>query len=225
MIKRSSQNKTSQELLSEVAKSSSFESFLFDAWYRYRRYIAIGIMGIVLLIIGVQGVKLYYSYHVKQLQKEFLEAASNGKELEFATENAGEPLAGFIFLKEADKVYQEKQYSEAIAFYDKAATAFKGTPFQGRALMGSAFANIYSGEHEKGKMILEDLANDTKIAQAYRAQALYQLTLLAVQEKDFKQAQEYINHISGLSMGGIWTKKAMALDGIFPELGKTTSLP
>jgi len=225
MIGKSSEKKTSQELLNEAVKSVSVESFLFDLWYRYRRYVIWCIVGVLLIVIGVQLVKLYYNYQVAQLQEEFLEAVGSEKELQFATDNANEPLAGFVFLNEADKVYQDKQYVQAKDFYEKATIALQGTLFEGRALLGSAFSSIFSGELEKGKGLLEKLASNPKTAQSYRAQAWYQLTLLALQEKNFTEAQEYISNIAGISLGGIWIKKAMTLDTVFPELVKTTHIP
>src|SRR5580704_4557797 len=125
MIGKNSEKKTSQELLNEAVKSVSIESFLFDLWYRYRQYIIGGIGGVLLLVIGVQAVKLYYNYQVTQLQQAFLEAVGSEKELQFAAENADEPLAGFVFLNEADKVYREKQYAQAEDFYGQAMVALE----------------------------------------------------------------------------------------------------
>lgn len=223
MFGKNTEKKPSQELLNEAVKSVSIESFLFDLWYRYRWCIIWGIIGVIFLVIGVQGVKLYYKYEVARLQEEFSEAVESGRELQFAAENSDEPLAGFVFLNEADKAYRDKQYAQAKDFYDKATAAFQGTLFEGRAILGSAFSNIFSGEVEKGKELLEKLANNLKVAESHRAQALYQLALIALQEKDLTEAQKYTSSISELSLGGIWARKATVLDTVFPELIKAAA--
>ena len=84
--------------------------------------------------------------------------------------------------------------------------------------MGLAMAMIMSGNTSAGQQILEELVHDKQAMGVVRGQAAYQLALISMEAKDYKQSAEFLDMIKLIPDSGIWEQKGLVLIESTPEL-------
>lgn len=211
MTKHTENDHSSKEALSDIFKEESFEGRVHDLWSKYRSYIQIGIITLIAAVIGVQAVKIFQDYQVSRLQKQFLIAKTEGKEEDFAMKYPREPLAGLVWLNMGDKSFEEKDFQNALIYYTNAQKAFKETAIKGRARIGAAMANLMNNNSAQGISELIAIANDKSIKEVLRAEAFYQLAVLALEKDNVSESVNYLKKISALPNSGFWAQKATFL--------------
>lgn len=191
---------------------------LLSFWSKYNSHMLMVLVVVCLVVIGVQGVKFYKQHQVKKLQDSYLEAKIEGTELEFAEAHAMEPLSGVVWLEAGDSAYDKQDYAQAKVYYEKSVKALRKTLLKGRGRMGIAMSEIMGGDESVGKDLLADIVYDKQAMGVLRGQAAYQLALLALELKDYKEASEFLDMIKHIPDSGIWEQKGLVLADSTPEL-------
>lgn len=212
--------KRTHDHVHEAFKEAHFEDRMWFLWRRYKKHTFLFILFIVLVMGGIQGVSLFKRYQLRQLQEEYQDARDDAQKLLFAERNPSEPLSGTVFLRFGDNAYRKGQYSEAAKYYMQALKALRNTILTGRASMSLAMAHYMGEERVKGREGLKFIYGDARGMEVIRAEAAYQLALIALEEKNYEACQEYVSAIARMPEAGIWSQKALGLTQITPELFK-----
>ncbi|MGA0164792.1 MAG: tetratricopeptide repeat protein [Bdellovibrionota bacterium] len=169
-------------------------------------------------MLGFQGVSYFKRAQIRALQEEYQDAEDEFHELVFAEKNPREPLSGLVFLNAGDRAYNEGQFEESKGYYEKALVPLKKTPLNGRAQMALALGAYRAGHVDQAEAKLNAILNEKSFLASVRAEAGYQLALLALESGDENRAQEYLASVSKLPSTGVWAQKAILLAGLIPEV-------
>lgn len=195
-------------ILDEDLEGVEFEDKVWLYWIRNKNFILGTVAAAFIIVIGVQGWKLYVANKNAKLASEY-EAASTPSQLEeFAKDNSGTKLAGVALIQNADGAYAEGKYDQAQKFYAQAQKDLSKTVLLGRAKLGEAVCMYISGDKEKSESALKSLFDDASIAQTYRAQAGYLLGLAQKQAGKIAEAKETLKKVSEEHGDGIFAQIA-----------------
>ena len=98
-------------------------------------------------------------------------------------------LQGFVFLENAQSCMERNDFRGAIVYFNKAMEYLKISPLKEQALTGVAYAYLQDGQTDKAKeMFLELYKCKSKYL---RAQALFALCSIAMQESDKTTFEKY----------------------------------
>ncbi|QYY36481.1 tetratricopeptide repeat protein [Ruficoccus sp. ZRK36] len=209
--------------IDDAFKEADIEDQVWLFWNKYKNSIYALVVIVLLGVIGVQGYHMYQRSAVRTMQEAYIQADTPEALNEFGQKYVGKPLAGFALLQSADKQYQDGNYSTAADLYKDAAASLTDTYVQGRARLGEAMAVIQDGQTEAGKALLTSLSSDTKALSAIRAEATFDLGVLALSAKDYDAAGSYLQQASTLDPQGPWGSQADRLIGKTPELAATVA--
>ena len=187
-------------------------------WAKYEKHIYACIIG-VLLIVAAKGAWDWNQLRIeKGIAADYAAAgASLDKLRAFADKNPSHVLAGTAHLRIADESYTLAKYADASASYGKAATLLSDSPFQGRALLGKAMADLFAGKAADGEAGLRALAEDTAAFKGLRAEAAYHLAVLCSESARPDDARKYADKVVEIDATGRWSQRAMALRASLPE--------
>lgn len=191
----------------ELADEISIEDRISIYWMENKSFILGCITALALVIIGINGARMYQGFSSEKVQAEYATAQSEGTLAQFAQDNSNKPLGGLAALSTADKAFGDKDYTQALEFYGIAADALSDNILIGRALLGHAFALYYSGQAEEGLAQLNSIAADNKLAESARAEAAYHLAIeadVAGRNADF---DSYAAQINGMELAGQWQQR------------------
>lgn len=211
-------NPNNVELVNEAFEEASMEDKVWLFWRQYNRHILLAIALIFLGFIGFQGIGFYKERQIEKLQEDYQEAIDEGNALTFAQNNPKEPLAGTVFIQEADKLIEDKNYSEAIQFYQKALASLKNTPLADRCRLSIAITHFFNGDRNAAKQNLESLMNRHESMGTIRAEAAYQLALITLEDEDYNATKTYLDLVSRIPNAGIWGQKGSVLLDSTPGL-------
>jgi len=194
-------------------------------WKRNRSTIIAVIAAAVIVTVGISGYDLWKANRTDKVQDAYLAAETPQALAAFAQEYQGEALAAVAALRLADEDYRAGQFEKAAALYAQAAPELKVAPeLQQRARLGEAVALFMSGKDAKAEK-LKAFAQDGTVFDAYRAQADYQLALIAVEAKDYLTARSWLEQLAALPQSGIWAERAQVLVSLKPEILKAAATP
>lgn len=189
-------------------------------WKRNRTTI-IGIIAVVVVVtLSFSVYDLWKSQRAEKVQNAYLSAENPQALAAFAEQYKGEALAAVAALQLADDAYRAEQYDKAAGLYAEAVPALKPAPeLQQRARLGEAVSVFLAGKDPKAEK-LTAFAQDGTVYDAYRAQADYQLALIAVEAKDFLTARSWLEQLASLTQSGVWAERAQTLVALKPEILK-----
>ena len=195
-------------ILDEDLEGVEFEDKVWLYWIRNKNFILGTVAAAFIIVIGVQGWKLYTANRNAKLASEY-EAASTPAQLEeFAKSNSGTKLAGVALIQNADGAYAEGKYDQAQKLYEQAQKDLSKTVLLGRAKLGEAVCIYASGDKAKSESALKAVFEDATLAQSYRAQAGYRLGLAQKQAGKNAEAKETLKKVSETQGDGIFAQIA-----------------
>lgn len=199
-------------------EQADFEQKLMLLWERNRNAIITTVVVAALLIIGYHGAGYMAQRKEAAIRDEYSRADNIAARLSFAVDHPDHPLAGYAYLEVANEQYTQGEYLQAAEHYQTAIDSLEGTPLQQRARLGYAMAAIRNNDRATGQTILKELANDTTILDATRAEAAYNLAILHWQDNDLPTVKAQLDLIAGLDQPGYWINKADGLRARIPNL-------
>jgi hypothetical protein len=199
------------DLPAEPAALPNFEAKLHDFWQKNRNAIFAVCAAALLTVAARGGWQLFTAQREKSIAADYVAATTPEKLHDFAHEHQGSTLAGVAHLRLADDEYAAGNYTDAIVDYTQAATALAGTPFAGRAQLGTAIAKIQAGSATDGEAQLKQIADDLTMLKAVRAEAAYNLTSAAADEGRGDDAKKFAAQVQQIDPDGLWAKRALGL--------------
>jgi hypothetical protein len=189
----------------------NFEAKLHGFWQKNRNAI-FAVCALALLTVAAKGGwELFVAQRAKSLAADYIAATTSEKLHDFTHEHQGSALAGLAHLRLADEEYVAGNYADAIVDYTQASTALAGTPFAGRAQLGSAIAKIQAGRAADGEAQLKQIADDLTLLKAVRAEAAYDLASAAADEGRVGDAKNFAAQVQQIDPDGLWAKRAIEL--------------
>lgn len=194
----------------------TFEDNLQLFW-RKNRTAVLALCGLVLAFIVGKGAWEYMSRQKElELEKAYAAATTTDQLKAFSAAHADHPLGGIAQLRIADEAYAAAKSADALAGYEKAIAALKGSPLAARAQLGKALAKVQAGKAAEAVNDLKQLAGDTNQLKAIRTEATYHLASLAVDAGHAADAQKYTEQLMQIDPTSPWTQRGMALRATLP---------
>ena len=177
----------------QESEEISIEDRISMYWMENKGFISSCILVLALFITGFNGMRMYQSHAESTLQIAYAKALANETIADFAQANSKKDLGGLAALKVADQAYSAKEFEKALNFYSIASNALATNFLAGRSLLGQAFANFYMGNEETALAQLANIAANSDLAEAARAEAAYHL---AVEADVAHRSEEYDKYIA-----------------------------
>ena len=191
----------------QESEEISIEDRISMYWMENKSFISSCIFVLALLIIGFNGMRMYKSHAEAQLKAAYAESVANETIADFAQANSNKDLGGLAALTVADQAYSAKEFEKALNFYSMAADALATNILSGRALLGQAFANFYMGNKEPALAQLADIAANSNLAEAARAEAAYHLAIEADVADRSEEYDRYIAQIQASPIATQWQQR------------------
>lgn len=200
----------------DATTAYSFEDKLGIFWVKNRNVILALCAAVVLAIVA----KGAWEYFARQKELEIgktYAAASTPEELKaFSAAHAEHPLGGIAQLRIADEAYSAGKSADAVAGYDKAISILKTGPLAARARLGRALAKAQAGNAAGATTELKQIADDSSLSKAIRAEVAYHLTSLAVEAGNATEAQKFVDQLNQIDPMGAWAQRAIMLRSTLP---------
>ena len=191
----------------EKSEEISLEDRISMYWMENKSFISSCIFVLALLIIVLNGMRMYKSQAEVELQNTYAEATANETLADFAQANSNKDLGGLAALTVADQAYSAKEFNKALNFYGIAAEALANNFLSGRALLGQAFANFYIGNEEAALVQLAEIAANNSLAEVARAEAAYHLAVEADVANRTEEYNRYIAQIQASPLAIQWQQR------------------
>ena len=191
----------------EKSEEISLEDRISMYWMENKSFISSCIFVLALLIIVLNGMRMYKSHAEVELQNTYAEATANETLADFAQANSNKDLGGLAALTVADQAYSAKEFNKALNFYGIAADALAPNFLSGRALLGQAFANFYIGNEEAALVQLAEIAANNSLAEVARAEAAYHLAVEADVANRTEEYNRYIAQIQASPLAIQWQQR------------------
>ena len=196
----------------QESEEISIEDRISMYWMENKGFISSCILLLALFIIGFNGMRMYQSHAESTLQIAYAEALANETIAEFAQANSNKDLGGLAALTVADQAYSAKEFEKALNFYSIAADALAANFLAGRSLLGQAFANFYMGNEETALAQLANIAANSDLAEAARAEAAYHLAVEADVADRSEEYDKYIAQIQASPIATQWQQRVAAYE-------------
>ena len=201
----------------DAFRDADVEDKVWLFWQRNKNlFYSIAIIAI-LAVVTVQGLDMYRTQQTNKMQAAYSQITDPTQRVEFAKDYADQPLGGVTFLELADHAYAKENYSAAAKNYKLAQAPLSGTIFESRAKLGYAMAEIKDGQSDKGIELLKELANNSHMLEAIRAEAAYNVALIASAQNNNAEARKWIDFITHLQFNGVWQTQADMLAQSLPK--------
>ena len=191
----------------EKSEEISLEDRISMYWMENKSFISSCIFVLALLIIVLNGMRMYKSHAEVELQNTYAEATANETLADFAQANSNKDLGGLAALTVADQAYSAKEFNKALNFYGIAAEALANNFLSGRALLGQGFANFYIGNEEAALVQLAEIAANNSLAEVARAEAAYHLAVEADVANRTEEYNRYIAQIQASPLAIQWQQR------------------
>ena len=172
-------NPTHASIESALVEGADFNDRIWLWWEKNKNLTAICIL---LAIIGVASIQIVNSIkqkHSAKIQAAFIETFQNKNWIIFAQTYPDEPLSGISLIMKADEFWEKGQINEAQSLYTNASKTLEGTPLSFRAQLGEGMCQAKLEDNLQGLSVLKNLAMNSGAPNALRAQAAYELALIA----------------------------------------------
>lgn len=202
----------------EVFKEADFEEKMWLLWNNNKAAIVGGSLAVLIAVVGSQFFRWYQEDTLHAMQASYAAAEDSEAKLAFAAEYSDQSLSGVALLAIADEKYAADAFTEAAELYTRATDALQGHFVQGRALIGQGIAWIRAGDVDAGKLALATVADGEDYLQSHKAEAIYHLASIAVQDKDYDSAKLLMSQMETLDHGGMWASQLNMMKQNRPEL-------
>lgn len=183
----------------------SIEDRISMYWMENKGFITGCITVLAIIIIAVNGLRMYKEQAEQQLQANYTSALTEGTLAEFAKENPDNALGGLAALTSADEAYKAEEYNTAIELYSIAAKALADTHLSGRASLGKAFSLYYAEDSANhGIAGLQDILDDSSQPESARAEAAYHLAIEADVTGNSAGFEKCVAQINAMPLAGTW---------------------
>ncbi len=191
----------------EESAELSIEDKISLYWMENKTFIAGCVAVLVLVLVGINGMRMYASGIQSKQQAAYAEAAAEGSLDAFARDNSGDALGGLAALTLADEAYSQDNHAEADEFYTLALEGLSDNILAGRARLGQAFARYRGGDPEAGIALLNAIYADTALPSAILAEAAYHLAVHAYAAGDLTSFRSFAERIATLDQSGQWQRR------------------
>jgi len=172
-------------------------------------------------VIGWQGWVIYQKQADDKLQAEYQSLDGASALLSFAQSHPDNTFGKLALLEAADTYYKDGKFSDASKAYTQAATIWSSETYGQRARLGEALSLLQSGDANGGRQQLEALAQDTQAVENYRAEAGFDLAVLAFHAGDKATATKWLDKVKTFKNSQSWESQASGLQQIITTLGGT----
>lgn len=191
----------------EDSEEISFEDRVSIYWMENKGFISGCILAIALVIIALNGMRIYKSHAEAKHQNSYSEAKANDTLADFAQAHSNKDLGGLAALTVADQAYSAEEYEKALNFYSIAADALDDNILAGRARLGQAFANYYNGNESDALAQLADITTDSSLPEVARAEAAYHLAVEADAAGRTEDYDRYVAQIQASTIASPWQQR------------------
>jgi predicted negative regulator of RcsB-dependent stress response len=191
----------------EESEELSIEDRIHMYWVENKAFISGCITILALVIIGINGMRIYASHAESKIQGAYAEAMANDTLEAFAKDYSDKSLGGLAALDVADAAYADDDYEKAAELYALAADALNADLLVGRANLGLAFSLYYKGDTGGGLSQLKAIASDTSLSEAIRSEAAYHLAVDADVAGDTAAFESYASQVSSSTRAGQWQQR------------------
>lgn len=188
-----------------------FDEKLRQFWTRNRAIIIVVCVVVLGAIIGKGVWEIIQEQREKGVAADYAKATSNDQLKAFAASHEHHLLGGVAYLRLADEAYSAGRYAEAMSLYAKAVPALGTSILSHRAIMGGAVSKVLSGDRAGGEAALKSIVADLGQPVSSRAEATYQLAVLASAARDSTALQGYVTQLNALSPQSIWAQRVVTL--------------
>jgi predicted negative regulator of RcsB-dependent stress response len=166
-------------LVDEHYAAPGLEDHLRLFWEKYARLILTVILAVAIIIVGRGFYRVMLERRAEAVQAAYAAATTESQLQDFIAANPIDPLAGVAQLRLADGAYLAGNFSVAAAGYTKTLPLLAGTLLAPRAQLGIAVSQLQSGEKATATAALTQIADAGNLPKAIRAEAAYDLAVLA----------------------------------------------
>ena len=191
----------------EESVELSIEDKISLYWMENKSFIIGCVVVLALLLVGINGVKMYAESAQAKLQDAYSEAKAAGELDAFAKANSNRPLGGFAALTIADEAYDQADFSRAAEFYALAESALDTNILAGRAALGIAFTALNQDAEAEGIAKLDQIAADSTFADAIRSEAVYHLAVNAYASSDRDAFDGFVAQLAITDTAGQWQNR------------------
>ncbi|MBP7142168.1 MAG: hypothetical protein KBA71_09700 [Opitutaceae bacterium] len=188
-----------------------FDEKLRQFWARNRKIVVTVCVVALAAIVAKGAMEILQEQREKGVMADYAKATSDAQLKTFAAAHDSHLLGGVAYLRLADEAFTAGKYSDAISLYGKAVPALKTSILSHRAVMGGAVAKVLSGDRAGGEAAFKAIVSDLSQPVSTRAEATYQLAVMASTASDDTSLQGYVTQLSTLSPQSIWAQRAVAL--------------
>jgi hypothetical protein len=204
----------------ESYAGGDFEDRLWVFWRKQRKNI-VGLLAVIAAGLLIwQGWVAYAAHAAATLQADYQAANGATELLAFAQAHPEAPLGKFAQLEGADDLYKDSKFKEAADAYAQAATVWGDDEKGQRARLGQAMALIQAGDNKTGSELLEALSNDASVLENYRAEAAYDLVILAIQAGDNAGAAKWVERVKEFKTNNAWLNQIGTLGEVAPLISE-----
>lgn len=191
----------------EDSEEISIEDRISIYWMENKGFINGCVFVLALLIIALNGMRIYKNHAEARLQASYSEALANETLADFAQANSNKDLGGLAALTVADQAYAAGEFEKALNFYSIATDALADNILAGRARLGQAFANFYNGNDSDALAQLADIAANSSLAEVARAEAAYHLAVEADVAGRTEEYDRYVAQIEASPIASQWQQR------------------
>lgn len=191
----------------EESLELSVEDKISLYWQENKSFIIGCFSVLVIILVGMNGMKMYSASQLEKLQDSYASAATEGTLEDFARAHTETTLGGFAALTQANLAYSEGNFAEAAELYELSSKGLVTSILGGRARLGQAFANYQNGSKEQGIALLNAIHSDASLPSAILAEAAYHLAVHAYATGDLSTFQSFASRVSTLDESGQWKQR------------------
>ncbi len=196
-------------------------------WEKNARLILTIILAVAIVIVGRGFYRVMLERQAEAVQAAYAAATTETQLRDFITANATDPLAGIAQLRLADGAYTAGNFTESHTAYVKALPLLAGTPLAPRAQLGAAVTLLQSGDTTAASTALTQIADAASLPKATRAEAAYDLAVLAAAAGQSDQVMRLTVQIATIDPTGQFAQRASELSSrpSAPTAGPVSGTP
>jgi tetratricopeptide (TPR) repeat protein len=194
------------------------EDHLRLLWQNHSRRIILVTAVVLLLLLGNAGRNYLAARHADEVAEAYATATTEAALTAFIAAHPDEPQAGLAQLRLADAAYAAGNFPTAHVTYGQAVTRLASHPagaaLAARARLGAAVATLLAGQTAEGEAALKQLASDTALPKAVRAEAAFTAAVHAAGTGRSAEASQFAEQAEKIDPEGPWKSRAQALPAI-----------
>lgn len=204
----------------------TFEDRLRIFWEKNSRAVLAACALVLAVILGKGAWEIVSAQREKSIAADYGAAGNDAAKLKaFVASHPEHVLAGIAQLRMADTAYSAANYAEARSAYEKAASILTTSAFGQRARLGAAISAVQGGAVAEGEAALKQIVSNLGLDKQTRAEAAYQLALLAASAGNSAEAIRLIEQCTTIDPDGLWADRASSLRATIPATAEPAGQP